>query len=826
MTDWEPATEAEAALSEALRTGDQELYFRILARIDLLLPVADESPGRSAAGWGTWTTGGRTHVLAFTSVEAMRTCLSDHAGSARRVPYHDLAAAWPNQDWWLAINPGLTIEGYLPAWFVAQLARGDVRLPGRTMGARARVEAAAAARARGAAAIPINELASSTTLSGASLAAGLAGRRAAAAAHAAEQAPLSSRRGLGQVPAGNSSAAGPPPARHPLADRGPLGDRHPLADPGVVGQSAPVSPAGAPPGEYAARYPAAASPARPAPPDSPPRDAQVSRGGAARSEPTRAELRAALRGEAPRNEPPRAEARQEPARRPDGLPLSPLAPAPLPTIPLVPEPPPPLASIPPANTLPVRDAHAGPRPGAQSPEGATPRGSASPVIPPAQAGPAARPDPLSQPGPLSPPTVPIPAAAPNPAARPAAAGPTISASVRAPLARSNDPANRPPAERTGRARVPAHAAPPDPAEERLEPDFVPDNDVEANLLSAASEGQTDAFLSTLLLARVLVPLPAGASASVLPGQPGFGWRREQVDGAPFVVVFTSKARMVEHLGPGTESVTVKFVQLIRAWPEESWSFAVNPGTPVGATLPGTQIRALAAWAAEVGLSDEPSVEWEHVETPTAPVRTEPERPVVMQKPVAPTQVAYFLERGYDRVSGFVHRASEAAHLTAVDQLYAALGLAYPGSPFKASDKELYLLRWTAYRPNLYRIPYGGRDEAGMRAMQGWVIERPPFRGNGFAPSESSDVVAEFKVDSARLPHGAQMWRLHEGGETLVALLDADGPRWMPISSDSVAGPGAQPPASPPPAGMPAAGERPSDALTAERPLEPGPGDLP
>ena len=44
----------------------------------------------------------------------------------------------------------------------------------------------------------------------------------------------------------------------------------------------------------------------------------------------------------------------------------------------------------------------------------------------------------------------------------------------------------------------------------------------------------------------------------------------------------------------------------------------------------------------------------------------------------------------------------------------------------------------------------------MRAMEGWVIERPPFRGNGFAPGESSDVVAEFKVDSARLPHGAQL----------------------------------------------------------------------
>ena len=61
----------------------------------------------------------------------------------------------------------------------------------------------------------------------------------------------------------------------------------------------------------------------------------------------------------------------------------------------------------------------------------------------------------------------------------------------------------------------------------------------------------------------------------------------------------------------------------------------------------------------------------------------------------------------------------------------------------------------------------------MRAMEGWVIERAPFRGNGFAPGESSDVIAEFKVDSVRLPHGAQLWRIGaDGNEQLVATLDA------------------------------------------------------
>ena len=74
-------------------------------------------------------------------------------------------------------------------------------------------------------------------------------------------------------------------------------------------------------------------------------------------------------------------------------------------------------------------------------------------------------------------------------------------------------------------------------------------------------------------------------------------------------------------------------------------------------------------------------------------------------------------------------------------------------------------------------------ETVVKFQRSYKIERAPFRGNGFAPSESSDVVAEFKIDSTRLPHGAQLWRLNsEGIETLIALFDADGTRWRKIGS--------------------------------------------
>src|SRR3954467_6379023 len=122
-------------MRDALRTDDQESYFRILSGVDLLLPVsADALAGLAPLGWGTWSTGGRTHVLAFTSTDALQACLADYTGSARRVPYAELANTWPNLEWWSRSTPGLPIEGYLPAWFVAQLSRGDLRLPTRGPG--------------------------------------------------------------------------------------------------------------------------------------------------------------------------------------------------------------------------------------------------------------------------------------------------------------------------------------------------------------------------------------------------------------------------------------------------------------------------------------------------------------------------------------------------------------------------------------------------------------------------------------------------------------------------------------------------------------------
>lgn len=798
VTEWEPATEVEAAMWDALRASDQELYFRILARSDLLLPVsADALAGHAPMGWGTWTTAGRTHVLGFTSEAAARACMAENAGPTRRVPYADLANDWPNLEWWLAVNPGLPIEGYLPAWFVAQLARGDVRLPGRSMGARARLERAeSAARARATAVVPGRDEPTSS-----------AARQPTAPPSPAPSAP---RQPGSPPPAGPVTAAPSPPfGGTPAAPPQSFGAH--VAPP----QSFRPTPAAAQSGPLPLRTPepplALFSPPGHTPASPEPKPAPVSAPHRAYAPPPVAEtvppapareyeasattsgwLTAANRKTTPedagnRDTPTsngffdRYENATGAAAAESDRPVPPMAgpdrPGPATGFrPIVIE----GTVVEPRDDVPAQRDESMTAGGFQStepvrtfwPDGTAPTGQ--PPVEPLSYEP--RPhepmsyEPLS-PEPLSPPMPYEP----------------ISYEPLSPEPMSYEPlADEPlvdePATGEPLPDEPVQVDAPAPE------DFRPANDVEESLLSAAGDGSTDTFLSTLLLARVLLPVSPASTPGSLPGQDGFVWLTEDLDGEPYVVVYTSPERLADRVSTPVETVRVKFVQLIQKWPDEAWSFAVNPGTPVGAKLPGGQIVALASWAAELGLGDgagesveAPPVEEPAPRTPYAPAVEEPGRPTMMQKTVAPSQIAYYLDRGYDRISGFVHRSHEVAHLNTPAKLHAALGLSHPGSPFSPDDTEVFVLRWPAHRPSLYRIPYGGQSEAAMRAMEGWVIERPPFRGNGFAPGESSDVIAEFKVDSARLPHGAQLWRIGvDGDEQVLATLDSDSSTWRRV----------------------------------------------
>jgi hypothetical protein len=1113
VTEWEPATDAEIAMRNALRTDDQESYFRILAGVDLLLPVsADALAGLAPLGWGTWSTGGRTHVLAFTSPSALQACLADYTGSARRVAYAELAETWPNLEWWLAVNPGLAIEGYLPAWFVAQLSRGDLRLPTRgptrdaaSTPSRIQDLHAAATMAATAAAQGYASTTSGGPVSGAPAAGGTGGRQTygdpvtgrplAASGSPAGQFPAGAspdgqfapgqaagsgqfggaqpgagqfgggqpdpsragqqgqqfdpRQGAGQFDPGqgrqfdsSQDSGRPEPSRggqfpsgrgggqaEPSRDAGQLPSRDagqlpsrdagqfaparggigqaagqfqsvrdsaarsgarpdaaadaapvgpgglPLRTPGAVLPSGlpsrvPATPAGAPggtggrfdgfdvsgsanrssespvaagglgarsggvpaqggaapevpaayqPPSLPSRTPAGTMPGqsdmagpggfRSGPGDTPgglrPGSGDSSGPGGFRSGLTAAQSDttgspsadfAGSRGGAPSGFPsgPSGFPSNSPVSSPSGLAgangpgaSGPGVGGPGSSGPGVggPGSSGPGVGGPGANgpgaggpgssgpgingpgasglgangpgssgrgansagaggpagssaldALAARSAapsaldalgtRGGPRPGGATPAG-TPTADSKGALPPLQ-----RPDsPLPTRTPLAQ-TPPVPSHIPAPAdsgpkadlprrqvTSPAEQPPSMAAAAQAlagrtPAATSAtsvtstsailgtnattaQPGLAPPvipgAGGPGRGNrgpivptpVARPSAPPaSPAPQRQEPDeddFVPANEVERDLLNAVDEASTDAFLSTLLLATVLVPVGPNSRPGSAPGETGFAFRTEEIDGERFLVVFTSRERLSEHFDEPARTVGVRFVELIRNWPDPAWSFAVNPASPVGAKYPGPQVIALASWATEAGLGGDAAEAPTELSAAPPPVAETSAQLTTMQKTIPAEQIDYYLDRGYDRVAGFVHRCGEVEHLRTPGELFGALGLLYDGSPYQADAKEAFVLRWPAHRPSLYRIPYGGQSEQALRAMDGWVIERPPFRGNGFAPGEGNDVIAEFKVDSVRLPHGAQLWRMDaDGNETMIAVFDCDAPVWRRI----------------------------------------------
>ncbi|PRX12912.1 SseB family protein [Actinoplanes italicus] len=1145
MSEWEPATDAEVAMRDALRTDDQESYFRILAGVDLLLPVsADVLAGTAPMGWGTWSTGGRTHVLAFTSNAALQACLADYSGSARRVPYSELANTWPNLEWWLAVNPGLPIEGYLPAWFVAQLARGDLRLPTRGPGRES--HAGSKIQELGAAALAASRSGGENGVGGPTYDQATAGGPRATSAPGS--APVPASPSVSPAP-----AAVPPPLPQPaspvapaVAPIPPVGNTPPMGPGGLpIRTPSGTSPSGLPvrtpvspavPGAYQPPAPAAyappavpsadvprspAAPPAPAAHPLPPSRGNIGSGMATPGwekpvVPFRPEedprgplqdLKAPLPVRTPMaNTPPvpehvapynPAEAlvdpnwagkqSPKPAGAPPAPPIPPAGPVSGGALPpasggampsgsggalprrqpgqstgggsmssmagFVPAatnaantggnatPPPPIRPASPAATAtggpsaapvsglagtssapgsgfggppaapgsgfggssaapvsgfagsPASSAtgfdgapstlsagSAGPAsgsgfnggasapsagssapasgtgfgggssapsagpggpasnggfggpsaagpgfggpaavsgypgPGGQQPvspaappvssappygtgsSAASPYGAGSPAAPPLGSGspaavggsggpggalprrqvtppserpasmaaaaqalgarpPASEQAPPAWDRPAPPqavdrfgPSGPAPSITPRPEADspaattmtnllppviPGASGagrgsssypagpgygsavPTSSAAPAVPappaagtsygLPPQGSPASAYATQALGGSAFATQALPVatggytpagatnlgvsgsatgsrGPASEV----FVPANDVERELQDAADTGNNDVFLSTLLLAQVMVPVASHSRPGSAPGESGFAFQPEEFEGERYLIVFTSKDRLSEHFGEPTRTVGVRFYELIRNWPDPTWSFAVNPGTPVGAKYPGAQIIALANWATEAGLGSEP-VEAPPAETEAAPVPApepasdEAQQATVMQKTIAAEQVDYYLDRGYDRVAGFVHRASEVEHLRTPGELFGALGLYYDSSPFQPDAKEAFVLRWPAYRPSLYRIPYGGQNEQALRAMDGWVIERPPFRGNGFAPGEGRDVIAEFKVDSVRLPHGAQLWSIDaDGNERMMAIFDADGPQWRRV----------------------------------------------
>ncbi|WP_306205989.1 SseB family protein [Actinoplanes sp. RD1] len=139
MTDWAPVTATERAMLAAVAADDPAALLAALVTGPLLMPVSPAAAaGREPAGWATGMLDGVTHVLAFTSPEAIAACLPGRPVTYRTDSVPSLVANWPDPSWRLAVDLGLPIGLVLGGHDVAALP--DLTVPGESA-LRAAVEA-------------------------------------------------------------------------------------------------------------------------------------------------------------------------------------------------------------------------------------------------------------------------------------------------------------------------------------------------------------------------------------------------------------------------------------------------------------------------------------------------------------------------------------------------------------------------------------------------------------------------------------------------------------------------------------------------------------
>jgi hypothetical protein len=602
---WEPATDIEQRMRDALRAGRQEDYFQILARLDLLLPISDDeaSSPNSRGSWATWSAEDRTHVLAFTSVEAMQACLHSHAGNYRMVRFTSLADSWPEPDWWLAIDPGLPIEGYLPAWFVAQVATGDASLPEQSQSHQM---------------LRDQDLTASASLPTAESTWG--------------DADFATPPRYGQTQSYDTGGFGdklPSRAPAPSYEEPPrYGEQSGFA---AHGYDAPQSSYGDP-GGYGDRQAGFEEASSFGESSHAPYDASgydKNRGGYGEQ----------------------------------------------------------------------------------------------------QSGYA---DDYSQYGDSS-------------------------------QSRYSD-------GDLGHQSTPASPEP-------IATDWPAESEVENLLAQAASQGDTAGFLDTLVRSWAYVPIPDNGPGNARPGDPEFRWHTDVIEGEYTVTAFTDPQRLTARYGD-MRYVRTTFARLTCEFPGVEYSLYVNPGTEVGANMPGPQVTTFVNWARSKGLLDA-ALEVERAADSAASPSQQAVVPEMMQKVIPHHQVSMILERGYDRVAGFVYRQADVADLITPEQLYNGLGLVREGGQFSPADESVHIIHWIGHRVELYQIAYGGVDPDMAARNNGWIVEPPPFAGDGFAPGTDGRRIPEYKVDSVRLPHGARMFRLTASGHSVdVATYDADLREWI------------------------------------------------
>lgn len=116
-----------------------------------------------------------------------------------------------------------------------------------------------------------------------------------------------------------------------------------------------------------------------------------------------------------------------------------------------------------------------------------------------------------------------------------------------------------------------------------EPGWRPANAVEVTLYQALLRSDVGRYLATVASAPLYVPAVDGGSRRLVT------WTRS---GRTHLLAFTSPEGLGRVVGAEADTVLrLSYAALARDWPDASWWLALNPTTPIDATVPVTEVRS-------------------------------------------------------------------------------------------------------------------------------------------------------------------------------------------------------------------------------------------
>jgi hypothetical protein len=151
---------------------------------------------------------------------------------------------------------------------------------------------------------------------------------------------------------------------------------------------------------------------------------------------------------------------------------------------------------------------------------------------------------------------------------------------------------------------------------------------------------------------------------------------------------------------------------------------------------------------------------------------------LLQKTIPASDIEKYLSGDYAEIGGYIAKVDDVGHIKNYGDVVESFRLDYTswnGSrPFPEDGNVYGKIKFTTNRADNIEIPYGER-------FGGTNTDGPPCTLNGFTGSRNGELVPEWQFDNRYFPNnGAELYRVTDGIEKLVAIFDSDLKVFTPV----------------------------------------------